>query len=336
MQESFDTNKESSIYNSFDTTISGATRTTRKSTTSFASFASLSDEQQFNDTHSMRRTATAMSEAFDIGESDAPAPRGPGSAKRNSSLFSRGIAAIRPRSSTRSTNGIPKGSFNQAVIIFDWDDTLLPTTYIKHVVGPKTMEGNLLKESPFLDKFRTHAKVVEEILRAASKVAHVAIVTLATEWWVEHSSDHYLPGLDLPSLLSELDMAVYSADRQSPMVKAYALSGRDPSKVAKKVAMGKLLRKIYNGSDAAWNVLSVGDSEIERDAIKECCSTECKGSKKQAICKTIKVSDCLPVADLTKELQTLMPNLRQLAAEDADFDRTIANMSSSWGRLRKL
>lgn len=240
---------------------------------------------------------------------------------------------------TRSEQKAPDALMGNAVVIFDWDDTLLPTSYLKHVVVPglpvTEQDGPVEPQSPFYADLYAHAQIVEEILRAASKVAHVAIVTLATRWWVDISAARYLPALDFPSLLSELDVSVYPADRNSAMVKAYALSGRCPNRVAKKAAMSKCLKKIYSGSELPWNVLSVGDSPVEREALKEFIGG---AGKRGSVCKTIKVRENLKVTELGKELQSLTPLMQPMVCHRDDFDRTVATVSGNgaWSKGKLL
>eukprot|EP00435_Cladocopium_sp_Y103_P059506 s1586_g21.t1 len=95
------------------------------------------------------------------------------------------------------------------------------------------------------------AVAVSDILRCACVCGRVAIVTLAQHPWVLNSAAKYLPGLasrDLPGLLEELDIPVIYARQY---LKRY------------------VLRKLY-GREAPWmNVLSIGDSTVERTAIME-------------------------------------------------------------------
>jgi len=251
----------------------------------------------------------------------------PGSKPRG--FLQQGLSTLlnRPSSPRKLSKSSPKGPHKSAVIIFDWDDTLLPTSYIKFEVLPTPHTSlhqlPLPRKSPHYQKFFVHALVVEETLRAASKVGQVAIVTSATRCWVKNSAERYLPGLDFEALLRDLDVKVYPADRQSPLAQAIAKSGKDPSKVAKKVAMAECLDRAYDdhGPELVWNVLSVGDSVVERDALKECLGN------KEAICKTIKLRENLPVEELTKDLQSLIPNLGPLAGHQESFDRTMSNLN---------
>lgn len=109
---------------------------------------------------------------------------------------------------------------DNAVIIFDWDDTLLPTTHIMQTVlpnlHPKDRQGAVPRESPFFEELHKHANTVGFVLRVARRAARVAIVTNSLSPWVIASGSRYLPGLDIEGMLRELDIEVYYARRHVP------------------------------------------------------------------------------------------------------------------------
>lgn len=336
---------DSSIFDSFDSVASGspnrhASRPTggysgdgvrpplNRSSTESTEASSLHDSFQEDVQVFKKMSRVQEEEERDTDEEFQSSFDSRASGARTPSLKN-GIASMFRSSSNkrRAKKDISEGN---AVIIFDWDDTLMPTTFIKETVIPTLRnkdEDPLTKESPYYSKFLWHAKVVEQLLRASTKVARVAIVTLATSYWVEGSASRFLPGLDFLLLLRELDINVYPADRQSPMVKEYAMSGKDPNRIAKVAAMSKCLKQTYHrGIHDTWNVLSVGDSLIEREALKECCSL---AQKRQAICKTVKLREQLGVAELSRELQSVIPHLRQLINNEEDFDRTVGTLAQN-------
>eukprot|EP00927_Polykrikos_kofoidii_P076522 TRINITY_DN73597_c0_g1_i1.p1 TRINITY_DN73597_c0_g1~~TRINITY_DN73597_c0_g1_i1.p1 ORF type:complete len:319 (+),score=55.14 TRINITY_DN73597_c0_g1_i1:104-1060(+) len=80
-----------------------------------------------------------------------------------------------------------------ALIIFDWDDTILPTTWIGTnfglgADGPRPSDEDQVK----LLKLAT---VAERTLRAAKEHGRVVIVTNGEEGWVQVSCARYLPSL---------------------------------------------------------------------------------------------------------------------------------------------
>eukprot|EP00933_Yihiella_yeosuensis_P023964 TRINITY_DN18595_c1_g1_i1.p1 TRINITY_DN18595_c1_g1~~TRINITY_DN18595_c1_g1_i1.p1 ORF type:complete len:524 (+),score=90.32 TRINITY_DN18595_c1_g1_i1:52-1623(+) len=111
-------------------------------------------------------------------------------------------------------------SSESAVIIFDWDDTICPTSFIMETVIPSLPKddrsGVLPEDSPDQAPLAAHAHLVGFVLRAARRAARVAIVSNSLSPWVEASSARYMPGLDLEDLLQELDVPVYYSRRHVP------------------------------------------------------------------------------------------------------------------------
>eukprot|EP00438_Fugacium_kawagutii_P014525 Skav232268 [mRNA] locus=scaffold882:80726:91539:- [translate_table: standard] len=146
--------------------------------------------------------------------------------------------------------------------------------YVTEVVNPCLEDvhcDHLPLDNPFAEFLSRQAQAVDDILRCARGCGRVAIVTLAQHPWVLNSAAKYLPGLDLPGLLEELDIPVIYARQY---LKRYVIQegtqeGECLWTLAKQAAMTKVLRKLY-GRDAPWmNVLSIGDSTVERTAIME-------------------------------------------------------------------
>jgi len=106
---------------------------------------------------------------------------------------------------------------DNAVIIFDWDDTLLPTTFIMQTVLPSLPEsernGAVPESSPYYEELAHHAHIVDFVLRTARRAARVAIVTNSMSPWVIASASRYMPGVNIEALLQELGIPVYYARR---------------------------------------------------------------------------------------------------------------------------
>jgi len=82
---------------------------------------------------------------------------------------------------------------HQTVVIFDWDDTLLPTTWLRE---QDYHPGDSDEEDDLLQKIEQHSKSLLEI---ALRAGHTYIVTNASSGWVEYSAARWAPGL-LPVL----------------------------------------------------------------------------------------------------------------------------------------
>lgn len=211
---------------------------------------------------------------------------------------------------------------DDAVIIFDWDDTLFPTWHVSEVV--KTTDfHNLTKiseDSEFYGPLASHAKLLRETLIEARKAARVAIVTLAAKGWVKNSADCYLPGLDIQDLFEKLDIKVYYAREHVSRTEKWQASveeGVDLYMIAKRNAMKRCLRKLSRCK--LWrqigNVISIGDSTTEAAAIRE-IMWDFTGA--ESCLKIIKLVDNPSLPILRMQLQVLKSRFQRMVAFTED------------------
>jgi len=86
-------------------------------------------------------------------------------------------------------------SRNNSIIIFDWDDTICPSSFVDRA-GVDNYK-KLPKRCHNL--FTEIEKCTEKCLAEAAKYGEVIIITNSDEGWVKYSAERYLPGL-LPIL----------------------------------------------------------------------------------------------------------------------------------------
>merc|ERR1712066_422528 len=183
-------------------------------------------------------------------------------------------------------------------------------------------------DSPHRDALILHASTVRAVLMAARSVAQVAIVTLALRPWVVTSSERFLPGLDMESFLKSLGIPVYYARehvKRPDACLAQVEEGVDVFTVAKRATMMKVLRKLYGKNARIMNVISIGDSLAERDAVKEvlwasCESAQSQGSLEVALCKTVKFIHQPSLKQLGDQLHLLSMWLNGMESHAEDFD----------------
>lgn len=216
----------------------------------------------------------------------------------------------------------------QNIIIFDWDDTLFPTWYLTEVVQPcsDAKYAKLPEDSMFHSSLAAHAKLVKQILSAASSVAHVYIVTLGNRPWVENSSDWFLPGLDMAGLLKELGIHVYYARehvKQSDLIAAGMEDGVNAYTIAKRNAMKKCMKRECRKTGLKKvNAIAVGDSPAEMDAIRDVIWDEDADENR---CKTVKFLSDPTLQALTSELLVFRSWISPLLAYDKDVDVDMGN-----------
>jgi len=146
------------------------------------------------------------------------------------------------------------------IFIFDWDDTVLPSTWVQS-------QGLRLDDSSRLtpgqrDVLNEVARVAGETLSAAKQHGTVVLVTNAERGWIELSCSKFLPSL-LPVLE---DVKLLSART------AYECLGMSSPLEWKLHAFQAEIARIYRHQGASAtgrrrNVLSLGDSLHEREAL---------------------------------------------------------------------
>lgn len=206
---------------------------------------------------------------------------------------------------------------DNAVIIFDWDDTLCPTSWAMELLRVAKSDSDLKRlEQTHAEELEKHCAAVVQMLRQARSVARVAIVTLATPEFWQQSAESFLEPLNVKELFPELGIQVYHAIRPNN-----CKNKQEAETVAKRKAMKKCLSHFYPAVSARhvrWNVLSIGDSAIEQDALKQLLSERSSGP----LCKTLKFTSTPTLEQLTRQVQSVTPFLEEMVADSTDFDRT--------------
>lgn len=213
------------------------------------------------------------------------------------------------------------------VIIFDWDDTLFPTWFVSEVVVPclppgSNCESTLPEDSPFKEALAQHAHTVQALLSTARAIGRVGIVTLAQRPWVLSSARRFFLGVDFEQILKDFDIPIIYAREclRRPMIsQAKVEEGVNIFTIAKQAAMLKALKKLY-GKRPWQNVISIGDSIVERDAITELLWSHDQESDRTPCCKTVKLMEEPSAEQLGAELVLLGMWLQSMASHAEDFD----------------
>jgi len=207
---------------------------------------------------------------------------------------------------------------DSSCIIFDWDDTLFPTWYIESVVKPCDLEEDPVMGPLFLEAMSLHVAAVKELLQTARKFARVAIVTLAARPWVHSTAARYWRDFDFEDLLKELEIPVWYARDYLPKAdwKTHE-EGVNGFVAAKRCAMSRCLKRFNKKSGCqARNIISVGDSFMEHEAMKELVWSMNGG----AFCKSILLTYEPLIGHLTDHLRALTPLVGRMVAIQDDFD----------------
>mmetsp|Transcript_8857 Transcript_8857/g.9970 ORF Transcript_8857/g.9970 Transcript_8857/m.9970 type:complete len:334 (+) Transcript_8857:34-1035(+) len=179
---------------------------------------------------------------------------------------------------------------HQTLIIFDWDDTILPTSYLCYI-GLEKVTPAIARKLEMLDRS------VVKLLSKAAKVGKVCIVTNAMESWVETSSKMYLPLTC--KLLEGKDIPIVSARAE------YGEMYPDDPKRWKADTFLDIARSF--DTTILTNILCFGDSEIEMEA-----ASNMSKSFKQAVLKTVKFKQSPQVEELTKQIEVILGKFDQI------------------------
>lgn len=221
---------------------------------------------------------------------------------------------------------------NASVLLFDWDDTLLPTSTIRALRSPHRARWTQPLSSMDM---QVHAELVEKVLRAARAVGHVSIVTLSKNNWVLKSAEKYLPALDMPWLIKELGITIYYAQEEEKNCPG-ALAAEDWAAL-KQLSMTRCL-DAWRASgalaaDQKPSVISIGDSDAEQEALKATLGAQ---AMDRPFCKTVKLMDEPSLDELSRQLQALPMWLERMAVGKLDFDLCILYPAELSARARAL
>jgi len=168
---------------------------------------------------------------------------------------------------------------NQSIIIFDWDDTLLPTTYLV-TLGLRSVTPSIISVLKPLDESAS------KLLEKTADSGKVYIITNAEEGWVQYSSQVFMP--KTKEVIKQRNITIISARS--------CYQGQFPKdcKRWKKEAF-TALTKDYD-TNIVTNLVCLGDSHIEIDAAHVLAKQFDK-----AIIKTIKFKELPQPEELCKQ-----------------------------------
>lgn len=198
---------------------------------------------------------------------------------------------------------------NQTIIIFDWDDTLCPSTTCMRQHGLSVLgappEGQLAEDLEALT--REAQALIEKAQELADKVV---VVTNAEEGWVDLACKAWMPSLKATVANCEV---------------CSARSTWEPRGVAspagwKARCFEENIDKFYSAyPNQSWkNIVSIGDAPHEREALARVVRWNPYGKKCRS--KSVKFVLRPSIQQLTRELQMLRDSLKEIVEHNDDLD----------------
>jgi|Transcript_40821 hypothetical protein len=184
---------------------------------------------------------------------------------------------------------------HQTAIIFDWDDTLLCTTFLSR-----------LKHNSISPEVKSNLQNIERavlyLLNTALTLGHTFIVTNAKDGWVQESAALFLPGL----METLQRVRVVSARSTQQTWRCH-----DPSqwKVRAFLELGQEF-----DSQKLTNVVSIGDSQFELEAANTLTKTFAQG-----LLKVVKLQETPTSKELMKELDILVTKFKPIVEKAENY-----------------
>jgi hypothetical protein len=196
------------------------------------------------------------------------------------------------------------------VIIFDWDDTLLASSFLSSRGYRLDTE---MEKSPEHEAVEAQLKELESavtsLLNLALQYGAVHIVTNAETGWVELSAQKFMPGL-VP-LLSKV--SVLSA--RSTFEPMHPDSPLKWKYFAFHDKLSVHYGGEYKGTGGKKNVVSFGDSHVEREAVRAVTRT-----MSNTRCKSVKFAERPSTEQLRRQIELVSNCFGYIHSHDGDLD----------------
>lgn len=232
---------------------------------------------------------------------------------------SSGVSAEGSTSMAAKDSQVQYASPDQTIIIFDWDDTLLPSRAIRamNLVPDKT--GRVPLEPHIREQFDQLEEQAIELLQVADSLGKVILVTNARRPWVSFSCKAFLPKLapivhDIPTLyaLEFLGQNDYTgADDTKNLLTETKMR-------AMKAAVTSFYSR-YPGQ--SWkNIITIGDALFEHNAVRQVVQEHKASTNKKVRTKTFKFIEDPTPTGLKAEVCICYDWLQKLVELDEDID----------------
>jgi len=223
------------------------------------------------------------------------------------------------------------------VIIFDWDDTICPSTFVAKV------DVATYKDLPqhFQNIFDELCKCAVKVLTEASKLGEVIIITSADEGWVEYSAERFAPKL-LPVLEGIKVVSARSKYQKSypkkPLCWKAAAFAHEVNEIFNNITTSfdynsTLITEVSSASCSTSStssserrrreIISFGDSMDERTAVK------IVASQLNAFSKSVKFIQRPTPLEIVGQLSILNSQLNYICDNKKDIDVGISKLDAN-------
>jgi len=213
---------------------------------------------------------------------------------------------------------------DQTIIIFDWDDTLCPSTWCRRNVR-FDHKGKLLGKVS-TENAKALADLTQQViplLKAAQTLGQVVLVTNARRPWVDTSCKNFMPAVQ--AHLKGIEI-IYAMELLAENERADFACNPGLLTESKARAMKAAVSQFYSAyPNQRWkNIISIGDALYEHDAIRQVArdrpSTRGLKPAKKCRTKTVKLIEGPTLMGLNVQLNIIESWLQKLIQSDDDVD----------------
>jgi hypothetical protein len=193
------------------------------------------------------------------------------------------------------------------LIIFDWDDTLFFTNFLKN----NTSDGNKFEECK--KKINEMVQSIIKLLNLAKECGKVCIVTNSEDGWIFVCCQKYAP--DLYELIKNMYIISARSTYEKEHPKDFCLW--------KILAIKKCIADNFVSPDAVTDFIHFGDSHVDRYATKK-ISEELKS----ATSKSIKFCDYPTIDQLYVQQKLIYENFAYICTYNGNLDLALIIQSN--------
>ncbi|CEG38043.1 protein kinase [Plasmopara halstedii] len=227
------------------------------------------------------------------------------------------VTATAPKRRPASAN--PSSVKDRTVVVFDWDDTLCPSSWL-HAQNllPKYRGHNINITSEQREVLALVGEHVACLLQKAVAYGPIFIVTAAEHGWVEMSAALYLPSVQ--SVLALDDVHIVSA--RSWYEQNFGVGGDSATwkqevmqLIALKCFASQNTTRTYRQSTTYFNFVSIGDSMAERDACFAAVQNVC-----HTFAKTLKFVEHPNAEEVLQQVKLTHDSFEQMCRWETSLD----------------
>lgn len=197
---------------------------------------------------------------------------------------------------------------SETFFVFDYDDTILPSTWLQRQ-GLRLDSGS----QPSAEQRQLLAEVAVtagKILRAARQHGTVILVTNAERGWIELSSQKFIPTVS--PLFENVKMVSARTSYEGPACS----SPLDWKLHAFEAEINRYFTpEVFNDASRRKNVLSLGDSAHEREALMRATSTA-----PNCFSKSLKFVERPDISQICKQHELITNNIEQIVHHEGNLD----------------